>query len=79
MIFLGRREAQAQLERRGYRSWWDSIPVAFLGIGVGAAVLILVWGPTLTSARQVGFLARMFPLTGAVVVAVILGALSSKP
>lgn len=56
----------------------QAVAVAFLGIGAGGAVLILAWGPTLTPYRLLGFLASEFVLTGAVVVAVILWALS-KP
>ncbi len=45
--------------------------VAFVGIAAGAVVLILAWAPTLTPARQIGFLSSMFALSGAVVVAVL--------
>jgi hypothetical protein len=55
------------------------VVVAFLGIGGGGAVLILAWGPTGTPYRLLGFLGSEFVLTGAVVVAEILWALSGKP
>jgi hypothetical protein len=53
----------------------QAMAVAFLGIGAGGAVLILAWAPTVSSYRLVAFLASMFPLTGAVVVAVLLWAI----
>jgi hypothetical protein len=56
----------------------QAVAVAFLGIAVGGAVLILAWGPTVNPYRLLGFLGTEFVLTGTVVVAVILWALS-KP
>ena len=41
----------------------QAVVVAFLGIG-GGAVLILVWGPTVTPYRLLGFLGCEFVLTG---------------
>jgi hypothetical protein len=52
-----------------------AVTVAFLGIGVGAALLILAWAPTVTPYRLLGFLTFMFVLAGSVVVAAILWAL----
>ena len=54
----------------------QAVVVAFLGIAGGGAVLILACGPTVTPYRLLGFLGCMFVLTGAVVVAMILWALS---
>ena len=52
----------------------QAVVVAFLGIASDGAVLILVWGPTVTPYRLLGFLGCLFVLTGAVAVAVILWA-----
>ena len=45
--------------------------VSFVGVGVGAVVLILVGAPTSSPYRTVGFIASVFAVTAGIVTAAV--------
>ena len=75
---LGAPPAGAPMGRAGTSRAIIATAVAFLGTGAAAAVMILLWAPTLSPYRLVTLLASMFAVTAGIVTATVAWACSER-